>query len=287
MFLDYDTFTEDPNYEIIYKPASVSYMVQRHYQNAMDDEYTTESELRSALTGSILDMADLAVEKSGFVAMWFDEPYVLASGSTIADIYYDRLYYLMNFDLDGGYGIEPIYARYGESVLVSSPQKPGYSFGGWTDPNSLNPDVVVKLPNAIPDRNTEYKAKWIPNPQANATVMIWGEDPNNPGTYEYMNSTPVKVAPGGTININNIKLLICNKKEHKHSAACCLIPEHTHGPECYYKDPVNDAVDDSVWRFPKNPKHGQISKGTLWFYEKKCIYDENQKKWYDMEGGPI
>mgnify|MGYP003308115827 CR=1 FL=1 len=37
---------------------------------------------------------------------------VAADGSTVLEIYYDREYHLINFELDGGYGVEPVYARY-------------------------------------------------------------------------------------------------------------------------------------------------------------------------------
>ncbi len=49
----------------------------------------------------------------------------------MVEIYYDRNYYMMSLNLDGGYGVEPIYARYGASVKVETPTKPGYTFNGW------------------------------------------------------------------------------------------------------------------------------------------------------------
>ena len=282
--LDYNSFTEDPTYEVIYKPAQVSYMVQRHFQNSTDDEYTTSSEVQYGLTGTPIDMAHLAEPTpgyaSGFIAMWFDEPHILASGSAVADIFYDRLYYLMNFDLDGGYGAEPIYARFGSPLLVPTPIKPGYQFGGWTDPTASDPDAVVSLPSAMPDRSSKYKAKWIPNEMAEATVMIWGENPNRPGTYEYMSSSTIQAKPGETVDLQTTSFLICGQTEHTHSAACCTKEAHTHGPECYSTPCTRSG-------HPKNPKHGdRYAHQFFGITLASCIYDANRKGWFQTDSGP-
>ena len=282
--LDYNSFTEDPTYEVIYKPAQVSYMVQRHFQNSTDDEYTTSSEVKYGLTGTPIDMASLAEPTpgyaSGFIAMWFDEPHILASGSAVADIFYDRLYYLMNFDLDGGYGAEPIYARFGSPLLVPTPIKPGYQFGGWTDPTASDPDAVVSLPSAMPDRSSQYKAKWIPNDMAEATVMIWGENPNRPGTYEYMSSSTIQAKPGETVDLQTTSFLICGQTEHTHSAACCTKEAHTHGPECYSTPCTRSG-------HPKNPKHGdRYAHKIIGITLASCIYDANRKGWFQTDSGP-
>ena len=60
----------------------------------------------------------------------------------------------MNFDLDGGYGVEPIYARYGTPISeVGTPKKAGYSFAGW----SLDGTNIEDLPETMPAENMKRR----------------------------------------------------------------------------------------------------------------------------------
>ena len=129
---------------------------------------------------------DLAKTYPGFAALLYNtKAKVAADGSTVVEIYYDRNYYMMSFNLDGGYGVEPIYARYGTPVKVENPTKPGYTFNGW------EPTV----PTTVPAENTTYKAKWTPG-ESGFTVVFWYENANDDG-YSYAGSIkPANVAPG-------------------------------------------------------------------------------------------
>ena len=80
----------------------------------------------------------------------------------------------MNFDLDGGYGVEPIYARYGAPISVGTPTKPGYSFNGW------NPE----LPATMPAESATHKATWKVG-TTSYTVVYWYENANDDG-YSYV-----------------------------------------------------------------------------------------------------
>ena len=128
----------------------------------------------------------LAETYPGFAALLYNtKAKVAADGSTVVEIYYDRNYYMMSFNLDGGYGVEPIYARYGTPVKVENPTKPGYTFNGW------EPTV----PTTVPAENTTYKAKWTPG-ESGFTVVFWYENANDDG-YSYAGSIkPANVAPG-------------------------------------------------------------------------------------------
>lgn len=181
-----NNITENENYTVIYHPANVGFTVNHYLQNVADNNYTLDkTEHVDGYTGSEVG-GDLAKAYPGFAALLYNtKAKVAADGSTVVEIYYDRNYYMMSFNLDGGYGVEPIYARFGASVKVENPTKPGYTFNGW------EPTV----PTTVPAENTTYKAKWTPG-ESGFTVVFWYENANDDG-YSYAGSIkPANVAPG-------------------------------------------------------------------------------------------
>lgn len=181
-----NNITENMTYTVTYYPANVGFTVNHYLQNVADNNYTLDkTEEVDGYTES--EVGDgLAKTYPGFAALLYNtKAKVAADGSTVVEIYYDRNYYMMSFNLDGGYGVEPIYARYGASVKVENPTKPGYTFNGW------EPTV----PETVPAENTTYKAKWTPG-ESGFTVVFWYENANDDG-YSYAGSIkPANVAPG-------------------------------------------------------------------------------------------
>lgn len=172
---------------VYYDPADVGFTIRHYWQNVEDDNYTLhETEKRELGKTESQVGTDLAKDYTGFMARLYDTTTkIAADGSTVVEIYYDRNLYLMSFNLDGGYGVEPIYARYGASVKVENPTKPGYTFNGW------EPTV----PTTVPAENTTYKAKWTTG-ESGFTVVFWYENANDDG-YSYAGSIkPANVAPG-------------------------------------------------------------------------------------------
>lgn len=188
-----NNITENVTYTVTYYPANVGFTVNHYLQNVADNNYTLNvSEDVDGYTES--EVGDgLAETYPGFAALLYNtKAKVAADGSTVVEIYYDRNYYMMSFNLDGGYGVEPIYARYGTSVKVENPTKPGYTFNGW------EPTV----PTTVPAENTTYKAKWTPG-ESGFTVVFWYENANDDG-YSYAGSIkPANVAPGTQKNSND------------------------------------------------------------------------------------
>lgn len=181
-----NNITENKNYTVTYYPANVGFTVNHYLQNVADNNYTLNvSERHDGFTESEVG-GDLAETYPGFAALLYNtKAKVAADGSTVVEIYYDRNYYMMSFNLDGGYGVEPIYARFGASVKVENPTKPGYTFNGW------EPTV----PTTVPAENTTYKAKWTLG-ESGFTVVFWYENANDNG-YSYAGSIkPANVAPG-------------------------------------------------------------------------------------------
>lgn len=190
-----NNITENVTYTVTYYPANVGFTVNHYLQNVADNKYTLDkTEHVDGYTESEVG-GDLAESYPGFAALLYNtKAKVAADGSTVVEIYYDRNYYMMSFNLDGGYGVEPIYARYGASVKVENPTKPGYTFNGW------EPTV----PATVPAENTTYKAKWKVDDSVNYRVQYWQENANDDG-FSYESSVQKKAAPGTVITAANDK----------------------------------------------------------------------------------
>lgn len=184
----------DVAYTVIYKPSKVNYTVHHYVQNTMDDGYTlVDTDTGKAFTNVLVSsLGDLSKKYDGCYSLLYDNTVrIAADGSTVIDIKYDRYYYLLNFNLDGGYGVEPIYARYGAPVSAGTPAKAGYIFEGWDK----------ELPKTVPAYNDKFTAKWKED-KAGFTVVFWYEnaDPETDGTYKYSVAGTYKPAdvPSGT-----------------------------------------------------------------------------------------
>lgn len=187
--------TENKTYTVTYYPANVGFTVNHYLQNVADNNYTLDkTEHVDGFTESEVG-GDLAKTYPGFAALLYNtKAKVAADGSTVVEIYYDRNYYMMSFNLDGGYGVEPIYARFGAAVEVGTPTKPGYTFSGWEP----------KVPVTVPAENTTYKAKWKVDDSVNYRVQYWQENANDDG-FSYESSVQKKAAPGTVITAANDK----------------------------------------------------------------------------------
>lgn len=199
------TFTEDKvtlnltnvqsniTINVVYQPALVKYTVNHYVQNVGDDNYTLElSEPQTGYTEATVESAEKTADDgepwSGLIALVYNHPEIAADGSTSVDIYYNRNYYLMYFNLDGGYGVEPIYARYGAPVTgIGTPTKTGWTFSHWTP----------EIPATVPIGGGTYTAVWG-NPQTvNYTVVYWRENADNT-EYSYWGSS-IKQATAGSV----------------------------------------------------------------------------------------
>ena len=197
LHIDIKEVTRDITYTITYKPAEVKYTVIHMLQNALDDNYVEyETEDKLGLTNS--DVEDCAKSYAGFTALLYETVKIAADGSTEVTVYYDRNYYLLNFDLDGGYGVEPIYARYGTKINdVGTPIKAGYVFAGWelagvdgakpTETQKAQYDINDGKQIAIPQANLSYKALWTTQ-DTTYTMVFWREnaDDDNYSYWGYM-----------------------------------------------------------------------------------------------------
>lgn len=206
--IDIPEITENISYTVTYKPTLVSYKVHHYVQNILDDNYVLNSTTkRMGLTGTSVGDG-CAIDIDGFTVLYYDKDVkIAADGSTEIEIYYDRNYYLLSFDLDGGYGVEPIYTRYGATVSVSAPTRPGYLFDGWeltecggvpaSDAQKSQYDLnLVSI--TLPSMNLKYRAKWKTS-DTTYTVVYWTENADDDG-YSYESHETVNAVSGTVVN---------------------------------------------------------------------------------------
>lgn len=226
----------DTTYKVTYKPAEVDFTVKHYQQNLNDDLYTLkDTESKKNFTDSPVG-DNLAKSYEGFTALLYDTTTkIAADGSTVVEIYYDRNYFLMAFDLDGGYGVEPIYARYGSTIEVDETalKKAGYEFGGWQKvAEGQEPVDVASLPGTMPAENSRYKAKWTAKENAKVTIVVWGENADDEG-YSYIKNGAVMATPDEKLKLDDLQgKLICGLEEHTHTS-CGVNCKHVHDLTCY------------------------------------------------------
>ena len=237
---------------VTYSPAEVNYTVKHYQQNVDNDNYVlVETETKTGYTNSLIS-ANLEKKYDGFKALNYNtDVKIAADGSTIVEIKYDRNYYMLSLNLDGGYGVEPIYARYGAAITLGEPTKAGYTFTGWDK----------SVPTTMPANDVTLTAQWKVDDRVDYLVQYWLENANDndysydssvtktaaPGTvitkvddksytgFKYDRTNGATVAADGssvvnvyykrntyTLRFENVRgALKCTKQEHKHSDACC------------------------------------------------------------------
>lgn len=300
----------DLTFTVIYLPTEVDYKVDVYIQNIDNDDYTFEStETLQGLTGS--QVPENTVNRPGMYELLHERPTIAANGSTRVEVRFNRFYYLTTFELDGGFGVYPIYARYGApySGIVGTPTKPGYTFVGWDDVTSGTGDGIADvLPAAVPAENRAYNAIWKENPTAEVRIAFWGENPNDEG-YSYIESQVLNVKPGTELTYGDGGYICgleehthgsgctynCGYVEHIHSAACYTLTcekEHAHTDTCYtcgetghthtkdcYSNVGNVGNPDDP---PDNPSNGRIYSEGFLFWTSKYIYINGV--WYEYNG---
>ena len=199
--------SETKTYTVTYQPAEVDFTVKHYRQNVSNDGYTlANTETKKGYTESAVGEGLAKTDDAGFYSLLYDTTTkIAADGSTVVEIYYDRYYYLMNFNLDGGYGVEPIYARYGAAINVGTPTRPGYTFDKWTP----------AVPAAMPAKNTSYTASWKIG-ESGFTVVFWYENADDDGYSVAGTYTPADVAPGTQKKSEDYKNQSFTGRDDKH-----------------------------------------------------------------------
>lgn len=300
--LAFDLQSVDKNIDVTlyYVAGTAKYTVYHYYQNLENDEYASDPTVVE-LTGDI-DAYTQAVadNKPGYHCNGVPQTTIAADGTTKVEIFYDRDYYTVTFDVNGGIdGPEPIFAKFGTTFEADSIQKPtreGYTFLGWSP--VLSDTVTI-------EKNITYVAQWqAEKGQADYTIVLWGQNAND-DEYSYLSSHEAWGNVGNQITWNDNPLinhvhtdecgakyckleehthgedcLTCGKTEHTHDSGCCSISEHSHITGiCYILDETTACTGT---HFPWNPTEGKTYSHL--FSSKTCVYHNGE--WYEYGSTP-
>lgn len=127
--------------------------------------------LGKALTGTIISDEELALSTDvteGFEKLYHYPESVAADGSTVFECYYDRNYYLLKFEMDGGYGVADV------------------------------------MPLTVPAMSQDYRALWE-SIDTTATVAYWLQNPDDEEKYDFWGSYQISAKSGDLLDGTDYK----------------------------------------------------------------------------------
>ena len=219
---DLKAVTEDVAVTLYYVAGKGKYTVNHYRQNLENDEYTLDRS--DIVVNGDIDAYTEAVADivPGYHCKGVEQSTIAADGTTKVDIYYDRDFYTVVFDVNGGVnGPKPIYAKFGTTFEADSIQKPtreGYTFLGWSP--VLSDTVTI-------EKNITYVAQWqAEKGQADYTIVLWGQNAND-DEYSYLSSHEAWGNVGKQVTWNEGTLI-----SHDHGTEN---GENCNGAEFYYR----------------------------------------------------
>lgn len=318
-----EPFTADLVYRVEYHPAEVQYKIRYFFQNIYDDLYVENADLvktslgktsyplvENDYTGKHPDKNYTEAQFSGFTSLYYEPEFIAADGSTIFEVYYERNYYLMEFDCNEGYGTDTVYVRYGTYISVPDPVRSGWVFAGWDlvktdDPNNtadLGTEILDgnnastgfhtgdgtknALPSAMPAYNSAYKALWAQG-DTTYTVSYWAKDN---GVDTYLGSVVVNEKSGNTASGSDDlegKRICGFSTEHTHVGSCfsCGLLEHTHqththDQDCYSYVTIGNVVTNTGDLEAINAANTTTpNAGDVFFYFIQASWDDATTYW--------
>ena len=156
--------------------TDISYVVNHHQQNANDDGYTLES------TQNLQGTADASITPTVKSYTHFISPSsktvtIAPDGSLVVDYYYNRVTYDLTYVTNGGDTIEKQTYKYNQTLVISTPSRTGYTFGGWFTNKELT---------------TSYSATATLN--ADTTIYAYWSEENKPGDFTYSGTSAITVS---------------------------------------------------------------------------------------------
>lgn len=328
--------TSDITLEVRYVPDTVEYEVRYLFQNIYDDMYVTNTGIDDDERGIVdgiyhgegitglppsykvdadgnpyenNEKIGISAEFNGFTALYYQPDTIAADGSTVFEVYFERNYYLMEFDCDGGYGAHTVYARHGTYIYVPTPAKMGYVLkkdangNYWDLVKTENPewagyseaqleallgakiyedgvftgfyegnDVPDALPAEMPTYNTSYKALWDTT-DTTYTVVYWID--NGDGTQTYIGSHPEDARSATLVSGGpdlSATMDLCGLEEHTHGTGCkynCGLTEHKHSADCCTIPPHTHGAT-CCSIFEHTHNHNECCTKTLHTHDGSC-----------------
>lgn len=221
---------EERHITIYYVPLKTNFVVEHYYQNLNDDGYSLAGMELVKTTYCDDPVGDkLARNAYGYKPLYYDATTKVAgNGNTVIEIYYDRIYYLVDFELSDGYGLMPYYVRYGAQVMLTEPTRPGYSFenpwqldrvytkkddddkvGTSLDLNDENISAAYKNKNAnaliTVEHNLNYTANWKEE-EASFAIVYWKENANDNSYSCWGVQTVTGHSPGDVVTVDGTNI---------------------------------------------------------------------------------
>ena len=146
---------KDTTVEQLPAPSTASYKV-KHYKQTIpengssDYAYVAVEEDTETLSGVIgQKTAAKAKEYEGFTALAFEQKTIVAGGTTVIEIYYDRNLIIFTINLNGGQSTTALEngkltGLYGAPVSIEAPAKTGFSFAGWNTAGGNLPEIFTE-----------------------------------------------------------------------------------------------------------------------------------------------
>lgn len=215
VYLNYTDLQSDKEITVWYRPTYVKYTARYFLQNVLNDSYTEDTRLKiegKALTGDY-PSEEIDIEIEGFTALFHEPDTVAADGSTEFNCYYDRNFYLYNIDCHGGYGVDPVYARYGTTLLINQPTRTGYIFKGWDkmDENGEYDGVADTISPTIGIGNETYRAIWEAT-NCTFNVVYWLENADD-SAYSFITSHEYSTISGMNLRLQDLDNFKLTSKE--------------------------------------------------------------------------
>ena len=156
--------------------TDIEYVVNHHQQNANDDNYTIVD------TEKLKGTADATIKPSVKTYTHFISPSVKTvtiapDGKLVVDYYYNRVTYDLTYVTNGGEIIEKQTYKYDQTLVITTPTRTGYTFGGWFTNKTLT---------------TAYSATATLN--ADTTIYAYWAEENKPGDFTYSGTSAITVS---------------------------------------------------------------------------------------------
>ena len=279
--ININTLDHNVTYTVYYLAGLSHYRARFYLQNIYDDLYTTDQTLNAqyqdllGVTGSFPDHLE-NVEVEGFTSLFHEPDAIAADGSTVFRLYYDRNYYTVGFDLgEGGYGVEPIYAKYQTVYHVDEPKRLGYTFRGWarTDIDSAaegadwhyideNGNVISEAEATatenlltlegdltIPAKDTFYRAIWAPG-TTSCSVVYWFENADSDlknTAEEFEGLTEEQIQAKVSQNYSVIAAKDVYNIYDEHGNTILIQPGMTITPDTIIRNKAKKAKDEGIY----------------------------------------